>query len=696
MCGLAIDVDGDRILSIEGDDQDPLSRGHVCPKAPALKELHEDPDRLRHPLRKTKSGHERISWEAAFEEVADRLHETQVRYGRDSAAIYIGNPNAHNSGVLVFGPLFLRTLRTKNRYSASSVDQLPHMLAGYSMWGHQLLLPVPDIDRTKLWIILGGNPLASNGSLMSAPDVKTRLRAIQSRGGRVVVVDPRRTETAAIASEHVPIRPGTDALLLFAILNVVFEDRRVDLAHLGSHVKNLDTLEGLARRFSPERVAAATGIAAPTIRRLAREICDTKEAVLYGRIGTSTQAFGSICQWLINAINIVTGHFDRPGGAMFTSPALDPLKEVMGMGLGRGSYGRWKSKVRGLPEFGGELPVAALAEEITHDAPDRIRALVTVAGNPVLSTPNGRGLARAFEKLDFMVSVDIYLNETTRHADIVLPSVSPLERSHYSAALHLFAIRNSAKWSPALFERPVDARHDWEIVLELTERLERRRGRKRAALAARALRALGPDRVIDLGLRFGAYGRKWPSRKPGLSLRALRNEPHGIDLGALDPCFLERRPTEDPIDLAPPVLVEDVKRLERELDDGSNGYRLIGRRHLRSNNSWMHNLEKLSAGKNRCTLLVHPDDVIELGLETGGRARVRSRAGEVVVEVEASADMMRGVVSLPHGFGHDEARLRVASKRPGASANDLTDELLLDAPSGNAALSGVSVTIAPA
>lgn len=694
MCGLAIEVEGDRILSIEGDAADPLSRGHICPKAPALKELHDDPDRLRHPMRKTKGGFERISWDDALEEVATRMHDTQVRHGRDALAIYIGNPNAHNSGVLVFGPLLLRTLRTKNRYSASSVDQLPHMLASYLMWGHQLLLPVPDIDRTKLWIMLGANPLASNGSLMSAPDVKARLRAIQDRGGRVVVIDPRRTETAAIASEHVPIRPGTDALLLFAILHVIFAGRRVNLGHLRSEVKNLDTLEDLARSYSPERVEGATGVAAATIRRLALEIADTKEAVLYGRIGTCTQAFGSICQWLINSINIVTGHFDREGGAMFTRPALDPLREVYGMGLGRGSYGRWKSKVRGLPEFGGELPAAALAEEIAHEGDGRIRALVTAAGNPVLSTPNGKNLERSLEKLDFMVSVDIYLNETTRHADILLPPVSPLERSHYSAALHMFAVRNTAKWSPPLFERGEDSRHDWEILLEMTERLEKERGNRKNALAARAFRALGPDRVIDLGIRFGAYGRK--GLRSGLSLRKLAREPHGVDLGPLDASFQDRRPTRDPIDLAPLALALDVKRLDKELEAPANGFKLIGRRHLRSNNSWMHNLEKLGAGKNRCTLLVHPEDASTLGLKSGGRARVTSRAGEVVVEVEASSDMMRGVVSLPHGFGHDEERLRVASKKPGASANDLTDELYLDAPSGNAALSGVAVTIAPA
>ncbi|MFW6052194.1 MAG: molybdopterin oxidoreductase family protein [Myxococcota bacterium] len=705
MCGIRIDLDGaGRIAGIRGDEDDPFSRGHVCPKATALAEVHEDPDRLRAPIRRTGDRWEEVSWDEALDEAARGLHRVQEAHGRHTVASYFGNPTVHNLGAMLFGPMLLRTLRTHSRYSATSVDQLPHMVAAYYMFGHQLLLPIPDIDRADHFLILGANPLASNGSLMTAPDIRNRLRAIRQRGGKVVVVDPRRTETARDADEHVFIRPGTDALLLAAMLQVVFEEGLDRRTHVRSFADGEDALREAVAPFTPERAADPTGVEAPTIRRLARELATAERGVAYGRIGLSTQAFGGLCQWLLNALNAVTGHLDREGGAMFPRPAIDALGGKGGFGIGRGSHGRWASRVRGLPEFGGELPVATLAEDILEPGDGRIRALVTMAGNPVLSTPNGAQLDRALASLEFMVSIDFYLNETTRHARLILPPTSPLEHGHYDLAFHLLAVRNTAKWSEPLFDPPAEAKHDWEILLELVHRLEGLRGRSlRQAPQTAALRAVGPEGIVDLGLRLGAYGKGFRPFGKGLSLRALRQDPHGIDLGPLEPCLPERlRSDGQRIDLAPAPFLRDMDRLKASLSTetatATGELLLIGRRQLRSNNSWMHNTPGLMKGRDRCTLLMHPDDAASLGLADGAPARVRSRVGEVEVPVEITRDLMPGVVSLPHGFGHGRpgVRLAVAAAHAGASLNDLTDDHRVDALTGNAALSGVPVQVAPA
>ncbi|MCX4246375.1 molybdopterin oxidoreductase family protein [Paraliomyxa miuraensis] len=705
MCGIRIELEGERIAGIRGDDDDPFSRGHVCPKAVALKDLHEDPDRLRRPVRRTASGFSEITWEEALAEAAERLHAVQERHGRDALGVYFGNPNVHNLGALVFGPLLLRALRSRNRFSATSVDQLPHMFASYLMLGHQLLLPIPDIDRTDFMLMLGANPLASNGSLMTAPDVKTRLRAIQERGGRLVVVDPRRTETARIADEHVFIAPGTDALLLWSLLQVVLEEGGARLGHLASVCDGLEQVQALARGFCPEQTAVHTGVPAEVTRRLARGLLEAGSGVVYGRMGCSTQAFGALCQWAINLLNLVTGNFDRPGGAMFTSPAVDALDLPKGLGVGRGSFGRWRSRVRQLPEFGGELPVACMAEEMLTEGPGQIRGMLTLAGNPVLSTPNGARLDEAFAGLETYVAVDLYVNETTRHAHIILPPTSPLERSHYDLIFHMLAVRNTAKFSEACFEPPADAKHDWQILLELKQRLEKLRGVGVAQrLMDEALLRLGPDRMVDLGLRAGPYGGRFGLGKDALSLRRLRGEPHGVDLGPLKACLLERLP-KGRIELAPKLLVEDLERLraafgEAAVVDGGDArpLRLIGRRHLRSNNSWLHNAERLVKGKDRCTVLMHPDDAAARGVEDGGRVQVRSRVGMVTAAVELTRDIKAGVISLPHGWGHDRegVELRVARAHAGVSLNDLTDELAIDELCGNAALNGLEVTVGPA
>ncbi|HKV33443.1 MAG TPA: molybdopterin-dependent oxidoreductase [Pyrinomonadaceae bacterium] len=702
ICGIEISVEADGRLDIRGDKDDPFSRGYICPKAVALQDLHFDKDRLRHPVRRTFQGWQRISWDEAFAEVAENLKRINATHGKNSIATYLGNPVVHNYGGLLFAPGFIRTLRTRNRFSATSVDQLAHHVAAFLMFGHQLLLPVPDVDRTQFHLMLGANPAVSNGSMMTAPGMTRRLDAIRQRGGKVVLVDPRYNETAPLVDRHLFIRPGTDVLLLLALLRVVFAEGLVRLGGVASFIKGVEVVGEIVAEFTPERVAPLTGIDANDIRTLAREFATAESAVCHGRIGVSTQEFGAVCQWLINVLNIVTGNMDRPGGAMFTLPAFDPLSAPESLAP-RGGFGRWHSRVRQLPEFAGELPVTALAEEILTEGPGQIKALVTYAGNPVLSTPNGRKLDRALAGLEFMVSIDFYVNETTRHAHIILPPTSALEREHYDVAFNVLTVRNTAKFSPALFEPADDTRHDWEILSELQSRMEHKGGRGPVKWMKRFF---GPERILDLGLRFGPYGAKLNPFSSGLTLRKVRQAVHGIDLGPLKSCLPGRLRTNDQrIDLAPEVLVKDIARVKKKLLDGAalsvNGeLLLIGRRQLRSNNSWMHNSERLVKGnpaKPPCSILMNPTDAVHRNLASGQNVLVRSRVGEIVLPLEITDEMMPGVVSIPHGWGHERAGnlLSVAQQHAGASINDLTDPLAIDTLCGTAAFSGTPVTVEP-
>ena len=701
MCGVEVEIEGNEIVSVRGDKDDVFSRGHVCPKATALKDLYDDPDRLKQPVRRVGDGWQPISWDEALTEVVERIDQIQGEHGRDAVGVYLGNPNAHNFGTLVFGPPFLRALGSKNRFSATSCDQLPLMMASYFMFGHQLLFPVPDVDRTDFMMILGANPLASNGSIMAGPGIKKRLEGISRRGGKVVVVDPRRSETARIADEHVFIRPGTDALFLLGLLHEICA-AGIDLGRLADSVKNVDQVVEIAKSYPPSQTEAVTGVPADAVKRLARELREAPKGVLYGRMGTSTQEFGLLCMWLINVINAVTANLDEPGGSMFSTPAIDVLNAAGGFGAGRGSFSRWRSRIRELPEFGGELPSAAMAEEILTEGEGQIRAMITLAGNPVLSTPNGAQLDRAYASLDFCVSIDFFINETSRHADIILPPVSPIQRSHYDLALYLTGVRNIAKYSPPAFDLGKDEWDDWEILTELTSRLAARRHGKlsKQYVAAIAAQKAGPERVLDIGLRLGPYGKRFNPLGAGLSLKTLRKNPHGIDLGPLQSTFPERIPEKHgAIDLAPELVVNDLERLQARYAGPRSDEKLllIGRRHLRSNNSWMHNAPRLMKGKDRYTLMLHPDDAERIGVKSGDLVSVSSRVGRVSAPAEVTTDMMPGVVSLPHGFGHgrDGVQLRVATSRPGVSVNDLTDERAIDV-SGNAAFSGVPVTVVAA
>ncbi len=676
ICGVEITHDDGKILSIVGDKLDPFSRGHICPKAVALKDIYEDDDRLRRPVRKVDGEWQEISWDEAFDEVASRLREIQQRCGRDAVGVYQGNPSVHNLGTMLNSRELLKTLKTRNNFSATSVDQLPHHFASWAMFGHPFLIPVPDIDRTKFFLILGANPLASNGSLMTSPDIINRLNSIKERGGKIVLIDPRRTETARVADEHLFIRPGSDAYLLLAFMNVLFAEGLSNTGRLGDFIDGADILREVSRRCSPEDAEKRTGIQADQIRRIAREFAASESAVCYGRIGLSTQRFGGLCQWLINAINILTGNFDRAGGAMFTTPAFDLLMAAKGGEI----HDRWRSRVRDLPEFMGELPVAVLAEEILTEGDGQIKALVTSCGNPVLSTPNGRQLDDALEKLEFMVSIDFYVNETTRHADIILPPVTNLESSHYDIVFNTFAVRNTAKYSPPLFEKDADAKYDWEIFQELVHRLNGADG---------DLKPEPPETKLGMGLMFGGSG---------LSLDQLKENPHGIDLGELQSRLPERLQTPTKrIELAPQILVADVDRLMAPNgdDNAEFPFRLIGRRHLRDCNSWMHNYEVLVKGKNRCTVMINDADAVELGVANSQTVKVSSRAGSVELPCEISDNIARGVVSIPHGYGHgrDGTDVSIASAHPGVSINDLTDELELDELTGNAAFSDVRVRI---
>jgi len=692
-CGVAIEVDGNKVLSVRGDDADPFSKGYICPKGTALADLHEDPDRLRKPMRRDGTTWVEMEWDEAFDLVGTKLNNIRRAYGHDAIAAYQGNPTAHNLGLLTYGQLLLRSLGTKNLYSATSLDQLPHMLAALQMFGNQLLLPVPDIDRTDLMICLGANPLASNGSLMTAPDIRARLKAIRDRGGQVIVLDPRRTETAEKADRHLFIRPGTDAVLLLAMANVIFADgmrpTRVALA-------GVDELRAAAAAWTPERAAAITGIAAEDIRDLARKLASTQRAVLYGRIGVCTQEFGGLAAWLCYALNALTGHLDEPGGLMFTTPAVDPVPLSAMLGLD-GGFARWKSRVSGKPEFGGEFPMTALAEEIetagNGQEKVQIRALITSAGNPVLSAPGGPRLEKAFQTLDFMVSIDPYLNETTRLANVILPPTSVLERSQYDVAFNTLSVRNIAKYSPPTFERSADTRHDWEICLALWRRigLPNRLG-PGAKLIEKLASALGPEAVIDAALRTGPYGMF----RGGLSIAKLRKEPHGIDLGPLESRLPARLHTNDKrVHVAPAIYLADLARLEKRMGQPAKALVLIGRRHLRSNNSWMHNSERLVKGPDRCTVMMHPDDASARSLTDGAVARISTKTGAIELSVEVTDSVMRGVVSIPHGWGHNRkgSRLRVAESVPGASVNDIVDPSMIDELSGTSALTGQSVEV---
>ena len=730
-CGLEITVKGDAVTRIRGDRDDVFSHGFICPKGSTLKQLHDDPDRLRKPLVRRDGVHVEVEWDEAWRVVREGINAVIDRHGRNAFAAYQGNPSAHSLSALTFGRTLSQSIGTRQHFSASTVDQMPRQVAAAYVFGTAVSVPVPDLDRTDYLMILGGNPYASNGSLCTAPDFPGRIEAIRARGGKLVVVDPRRSRTAEEADEWLPVRPGTDALLLMAIVNVLFVDGLADPgAHVAGVLNGLEELRTLSAPFTPEAVAPAVGLEPALVRRIAHELASATTATVYGRIGTTTTEFGTTASWLVDAVNILTGNLDRAGGAMFTMPVAGGPTTRGASGTGKGfRIGRGHSRVREYPEVMGEYPVAALAEEITGGDEGRIRALVTVAGNPVLSTPNAEQLDAALAELEFMVSVDIYLNETTRHATVILPPPSQLQRSHYDIALLQFAVRNVANYSApvlpladgqpdeweilaklALLFQGADADADPEIVADMAVASLVRHavadanspvtGRDPDEILA-ALSAAGhdgPERMLDVMLRTGPFGDGFGTVPDGASLQRLIDHPHGIDYGALEPRLPEmlRTPTGR-IELAHPALVADVPRLaEAMVRLADRPMVLVGRRDLRSNNSWMHNIEVLVKGKPRCTVHIHPDDAADLGVTDGATVRITSRVGSVEAPAEVTDAIRPGVVSLPHGWGHGVpgTRLRVAAERAGVNSNVLTDHEAMDPLSGTSVLNAIPVTLA--
>lgn len=666
ICGIVIEHQNGEILSIKGDKDDPFSKGHICPKAVALQDIYNHPDRLKQPIQKTKNGWQEISWDDAYKITSDKIKDLQKQYGKDSIAFYQGNPSVHNYGTMLFSGQLRKALKTKNNYSATSLDQLPHQYVAQLMFGHPLMIPVPDIDRTDYFLIIGGNPLASNGSMMTAPGIANRMKAIQNRGGKIVVVDPRKTETAKKADHHLFIKPESDVYLLLAILNDLFKKYRVDLKNSSSYTTNLQVIQQLVTPYAPEKVSEITGVSAIEIKTLAQEFSEAGAAVCYGRMGVSVQTYGTICQWLINILNIITGNFDSPGGHMFPKPAVDVRR-----GKNRKMAPRWYSRVSKKPEFMGELPTAVLTEEITTEGKGKIRGLVVSAGNPAVSSPNGSKLAKALKELDFMVSVDIYLNETSQCADLILPPATGLEVDHYDLAFNNLAVQNIAKYSPALFEPDNNTQYDWEIFKALNKGISTRKSLKIKLLDWWKT----PTRLLNLGLKSGPYGK---SHK--LSLKKLKAQPHGMDLGPLIPMLPKHLFTSDKkINLAPEILLEGLAEVSSNLKaiKTKAKLKLISRRHVRSNNSWMKNIDRLKGGSNQCTLQMNPSDANEL--KDKSMVTVNSKTGSIEAVLEITEDMMPGVVSLLHGST--------------PSINDLTDETRMDLVTGNSAFMGIEVNI---
>jgi anaerobic selenocysteine-containing dehydrogenase len=681
-CGLELTLDGDRIVSVHGDRDDVFSAGFICPKGAAFGDLDADPDRLRTPRVRRDGVLQPATWAEAFAAVRAGLMPLLADHGRDSVALYQGNPNVHTLAGVMFGGQLRKALGSRNVYTASTLDQMPKQVACGYLYGNPFAIPVPDVDRTDFLLMLGADPYSSNGSLWTAPDLPGRLRALRERGGRLVVVDPRRTRTARHADRYVAIRPGTDVYLLLGLAHELFARELVDLGRLDEHVTGVDAVRALVDPFGPDVVSPWCGVDADTIRDLATELAASPRAAVYGRIGTTTVPHGTVTSWLVDVLNVLTGNLDRPGGVMFPLPALGRRGSGSGPGF---AVGRWRSRVRGLPEVAGELPSVTLADEILEPGPGQVRGLITTAGNPVLSVPNSDRLDRALAGLEFMVSVDPYLNETTRHANVILPPAPHSQQPHYDVAFYTLSVRNVAKYSPPPVPLAAGSMDECDIVLRLVAILSGQESTMEIDGVAVA------ERLLDERLQRGPYE---------LSLDQLRAHPHGVDLGPLTERIPEiLRTPSGKVELCPAPIAAEVRGIaagaSAAAPDGS--LVLIGRRHLRTNNSWMHNVPSLTRGRDLCTMLVNPADAAALGLATGGLARVTSRVGEVDVTVEITGDIAPGAVSIPHGFGHDlpGVELTVAARRPGVNSNRLTDDARIDPLSGTAVLNAVPVTVRP-
>jgi anaerobic selenocysteine-containing dehydrogenase len=722
MCGLEIHVEAGRVTGIRGNRDDTWSRGHICPKGATLGAVHEDPDRIRCPMIKVDGQWQEASWDAAFRRCTELLAPVIEKYGIGAVTCYTGNPLAHSFSLGRYTGVLLGMSGIPISYSPGTVDQWPKNLSSHLMYGGWWSIPVPDIERTDLLIVMGANPAASQGSLLAAPNVMGIIDAIRKRG-KVIVVDPVQTATAARADEWLPITPGTDAALLLAVAHTLFAENLVKLGELEPHIDGVDRMRQLAAEWSPDRVATVTGISADRIRTLARELAGTERAVVYGRIGLCNQEFGSLASWLVDVVNILTGHFDTPGGSMFPRAAAwsVTVQPIPGLEDGAPEFGRYRTRVRGAKEVLGQVPVSCLAEEIATPGEGQLRALITVAGNPVLSTPAGHKLDEVLPTLDAMISVDLWLNETTRHADVILPAPSPLEQPHHDDLILNFAINSIANYSPPVFlpEDP-DRPEEWEILIRLTglctgtpaedvdvsaiddgyfDYMAFTQGLDGAAIRQHydsVGLAGGPERILDFTLRTGPFGDRYGENPDGVTLEKLKAAPNGINFGPMVPQVPEVLGTADAkIRLAPQYLLDDLPRLAERLDRAPDELVLVSRRHLRSNNSWLHNVGPLMKGKDRCTLLMHGDDATKRGVTTGDLVTVTSPGGQIEVPVEVTGAIMPGVVSMPHGWGHGKpgTRMAIANDSPGVNTNILSPPTFIDEPSGNGALNGIPVTV---
>jgi anaerobic selenocysteine-containing dehydrogenase len=726
MCGLQARVDDGRVTDIRGNPDDVWSRGHLCPKGTSLAHLHTDPDRLQRPMVRTRDGHSEVSWDDAYAEAERVLRPVLDRHGAKAVTVYVGNPVAHNLGLSTHIGALIGMAQAAGMpayYSPGTVDQWPLNLVSALLFGGMWNAPIPDVDRTDHLMIFGANPSASQGSMLSAPDLMGRLGAIRKRGGTVTVVDPRRTITAQRATQWVPIRPGTDALLLFAILHTLAEEGWVRRpAHLHGRISGLDDVIAMAADFAPETVAATCGIDAALIRQLAHDLAHAETPVLYSRIGACTQEFGTLATWLVFVINAALGSLDRAGGAVFPTPAVwSPMFMKPPDQDGPGwRFGRFHSRVRGAPEVFSQFPISCLAEEIDTPGEGQLHGLITVAGNPVLSAPGARRLDAALASLDAMIAVDSWLNETTRHAHVILPGLSPLERPHADDLYWIYAVSSCQKWSDPVFEPEPDRPSEWEILLRLAGAMvgmpmpevdvAAMDDLYMAGMIATAcatpgtpltgcrpqdvkLSGCGPERLVDLGIRLGPWGDGLGRRPGGLTLAELRRHPNGLHLGELEGSRLDEVvcTPSGTVELVHQRITDDVPRLLARLQRAPDELVLTSRRHLRSNNSWMHNVPALMRGKDRCTLLIHPDDARRIGVQSGDAAEVSTCEGSLTVPAEVSDEMMPGVVSLPHGWGHglDGTRLHVANGQPGVNSNLLNPAHLLDVPSSTQVVNGV-------
>ncbi|MGQ0620413.1 MAG: molybdopterin-dependent oxidoreductase [Panacagrimonas sp.] len=722
-CGVVVTVDAAlrKVIDIRGDEHDPLSRGFVCPKSQGMKVLREDRDVLTRPLRRRGRDFEEIGWDEAFELAAERFKDLSRKHGADANAIYVGNPTAHNPGGLLYTLSTAMALGTRSLFSSTSVDHMPKVLSTGLMFGDQSLIPVPDVDRTDYLLILGANPCISGGSLMTAPGFGRRMEEIRQRGGQIVVVDPRRSETAELATRHLPIRPGTDPYFLLGLLQVVFGDTLARLGRLEPHTNGMPEIAALARSFSMSDLAASCGIDGATIAQIARDFATAPSAACYGRTGSSQQPFGSVTSWLIDVLNAVTGNLDRPGGAMIPMGVTPSIFLNERYQDGVGPHHRWHSRVRGLPECAGQFPAVVLAEEILTPGPGKIRGLLTMCANPVISAPNGPQLSKALAALDFMVAVDVYVGETSRHADLILPGNGHLERSDWPIFTTTLAVRHVAKWVDKVFEPAPGTRSDGEIMLALAARISgaseqatddalagyflqgaEARGALGGHTAAQAQDLLearhGSDRIYEILLRSHHFGDHFGARPDGLTLAKVKAADHGIDLGPL----FERLPQalgtpSGKVELAPGLLMDEMPRLRQAMAGymASDRMIMIGRRQLHSINSWMHNIRAFNRGPDKCTALLHPADAGRLQLRAGDKVDITRGDKLITVPVTVSDEIMAGVISLPHGWGHDApgSRLSYALTRPGVNSNLIASEFDIDVPSGNAVLTGFTVGV---